>query len=70
MNVKFIISKQPVDAKVAGRAIPTIVFGPGVEESVKKKLIRKWTGDSALSDFDLRKLLDWDYYKGRLGSTI
>jgi DNA polymerase epsilon subunit 1 len=70
LNVKFIISKKPIEAKVAARAIPTIIFGPGVEESEKKRLIRRWTGDNSLDDFDLRTLLDWDYYKERLGSTI
>jgi DNA polymerase epsilon subunit 1 len=70
LNVKFIISKKPIEAKVAGRAIPTIVFGSGVEDAERKRLLRRWTGDSSLDNFDLRSLLDWEYYKERLGSTI
>lgn len=68
LNVKFIISKKPLTAKVADRAIPTAIFE--TSENIMKKFVRKWTGDAGLQDFDLRSLLDWDYYKERLGSTI
>ncbi len=40
LNVKFIVSKLPVEAKVADRAIPTAIFE--TEEAVMKKFIRKW----------------------------
>jgi DNA polymerase epsilon subunit 1 len=35
-----------------------------------KKFIRKWCEDNTINDFDLRSLLDWDYYKERLAGTI
>jgi DNA polymerase epsilon subunit 1 len=35
-----------------------------------KKFVRKWCKDPGMTDFDLRTLLDWDYYKERLGSSI
>lgn len=68
LNVKYLISKKPIEAKVADRAIPTVIFE--YEESMMKKWIRKWTKDPGMTDFDLRSIIDWDYYKERLGSTI
>ncbi len=35
-----------------------------------KKFLRKWTGDNGMTDYDLRSILDWDYYKDRLAGTI
>jgi DNA polymerase epsilon subunit 1 len=35
-----------------------------------KKFLRKWTEDSAMENFDIRSILDWDYYKERLAGTI
>ena len=68
LNVRFIISRLPTTAKVADRAIPTAIFE--TDENMMRKFVRKWTGEASLQDFDLRSLLDWDYYKERLGSTI
>ena len=69
LNVNFIISKKPIEQKVAGRAIPTEIFKYH-DEAVRRRFLRKWTGDSSMEDFDLRTLLDWDYYKERLAGTI
>jgi DNA polymerase epsilon subunit 1 len=68
LNVKFIISKMPLNASVTDRAIPTVIFD--TDEAVMKKYLKKWTGDSGMQDFDIRKILDWDYYKDRLAGTI
>jgi DNA polymerase epsilon subunit 1 len=68
LNVKFIISKKPITASVTERSIPISIFG--ADDVVKKKYLRKWTGDAGLADFDLRSILDWDYYKDRLAGTI
>jgi DNA polymerase epsilon subunit 1 len=35
-----------------------------------KKFIRKWLKDSNHTDFNMRSLIDWDYYKERLAGTI
>ncbi len=35
-----------------------------------KNFLRKWLKASDLDDFDLRNILDWDYYKDRLSKTI
>jgi DNA polymerase epsilon subunit 1 len=68
LNVRFLISKKPHDAKVAERAIPTAIFE--AEKSVKEKYLKKWLKDPSLTDFGIRSLLDWDYYKERLGGSI
>ena len=43
INVRFIISKKPLTAKVADRAIPVVIFE--TDEATMKKFLRKWTGD-------------------------
>lgn len=68
LNVKFIISKKPMNEKVASRAIPTAIFE--AEPAVMQKFVRKWLKDSQLKNFDLKSIIDWDYYKERLGGTI
>jgi DNA polymerase epsilon subunit 1 len=65
---KFIISQKPVGAPVTDRAVPVAIFS--AEESVKRTYLRKWLKDNALTNFDLRSILDWDYYIERLGSVI
>lgn len=70
LNVNFIISKKPIAESVAGRAIPTAIFNYH-DGAVRRKFLRKWTGDNTLEeDPDIRELLDWDYYKERLAGTI
>ena len=42
------------------------------EPAVMKHYLRKWLKNQGLDgdDFDLRNILDWDYYKNRLEKTI
>ncbi|KAK4057447.1 DNA polymerase epsilon catalytic subunit [Microbotryomycetes sp. JL221] len=65
---KFIISAKPQGAPVTERAVPVAIFS--AEPSVKKHFLRKWLKDNALTDFELRSILDWDYYIERLGSVV
>lgn len=65
---RFVISALPVGAPVTERAIPVAIFS--AEVGVKQKYLRKWLKDSSWSSFDLRSILDWDYYIDRLGSVI
>ncbi|KAL5483454.1 POL2 [Sanghuangporus weigelae] len=65
---KFIISAKPIGAPVTDRAVPVAIFS--TEESVKRTYLRKWLKDNSLVNFDLRAILDWDYYIERLGSVI
>ena len=68
LNVKFLISKKPISDPVSERAIPTIIFQ--LEPHKKRSYLKKWCKDPALQDFDMRNIIDWDYYKERLGNSI
>ncbi|XP_040567537.1 DNA polymerase epsilon catalytic subunit A [Lepeophtheirus salmonis] len=68
LSCRFIISKKPEGAPVTERAIPLAIFD--AEPSVKKHYLRKWLKDNSMSNFDIRKILDWNYYIERLGGTI
>lgn len=68
LNVKFIIANKPVDAKVAERAIPTAIFES--DENVMKKFLKKWLKDNSMTDFNMRGIIDWNYYKERVSGTI
>jgi len=66
---KYIISKKPLEAPVAERAIPTIVFMS--DKAIKQKYLRKWLKDYEIDgNIDMRDVIDWDYYKDRLAGTI
>lgn len=65
---KFIISAKPQGAPVTERAVPIAIFSAA--ESVKRLYLRRWLRDNSLTNFDLRGILDWDYYIERLGSVI
>jgi DNA polymerase epsilon subunit 1 len=65
---KFIISAKPMGAPVTERAVPVAIFS--AEESVKRAYLRKWLKDNSLTNFELRSILDWQYYIERLGSVI
>jgi DNA polymerase epsilon subunit 1 len=73
LNVKFVISKNPLGVSVAERAIPCIVF-EDKDQKKRERYLKKWLRNSNMkqenNDFDIRKILDWDYYKERLGGTI
>ena len=70
LNCKFIIAEQPFGAPVTERAIPTAIWK--AEEAVMKHFLRKWLKAPGLDGdgFDMRNILDWDYYRERLGKTI
>jgi len=65
---KFIISEKPMGAPVTERAVPVAIFS--AEETVKRKYLRQWLKDPGLVNFELRSILDWNYYIERLGSVI
>ncbi|KAI0300525.1 DUF1744-domain-containing protein [Multifurca ochricompacta] len=65
---KFVISAQPFGAPVTERAVPVAIFS--TDEGVKRTYLRKWLRNNGLTNFDLRSILDWDYYIERLGSVI
>lgn len=70
LNCKFIIAEQPYGAPVTERAIPTAIWK--AEPAVMKHFLRRWLKAPGLEGdgFDIRNILDWDYYLERLGKTI
>lgn len=40
------------------------------EPAIKRYFLRKWLKDSSLDCEDFRDVVDWSYYKERLGKTI
>ena len=68
LSCRYIISKKPDGAPVTERAIPVAIFES--EPSVKQHYLRRWLKNSGMQDFDIRSVLDWDYYIERLGGTI
>ncbi|XP_025837463.1 DNA polymerase epsilon catalytic subunit A [Agrilus planipennis] len=65
---KYIIAKKPEGAPVTERAIPLAIFQ--ADDAVQKHFLRKWLKDNSLGDFDIREILDWNYYIERLGGAI
>ncbi|CAO1637695.1 unnamed protein product [Parajaminaea phylloscopi] len=65
---KFIISAKPFGAPVTERAVPVAIFN--AQETVKHHYLRKFLRDNSVTDFDLRSILDWDYYIERFGGVI
>ncbi|KAJ1920549.1 DNA polymerase epsilon catalytic subunit [Mycoemilia scoparia] len=65
---KFIVSEKPHGVPVSERAVPVAIFS--AEESVKAAFLRRWLKDNSLKDFDIRSILDWNYYLERFGGVI
>ena len=68
LSCRFIISRKPEGSPVTERAIPLAIFQ--TEDSVKRHYLRRWLKDASLSTFDIRDILDWQYYIERLNSCI
>ena len=35
-----------------------------------KKFLKKWLKDNSMTDFNMRGIIDWNYYKERVSGTI
>ncbi|XP_077483057.1 DNA polymerase epsilon catalytic subunit 1 isoform X2 [Amblyomma americanum] len=68
LSCRYVISKKPEGAPVTERAIPLAIFQ--AEPSVKRHYLRRWLKTATTDDFDIRSILDWEYYIERLGSAI
>lgn len=68
LNCNLIISRFPAGAPVTERAIPVVIFS--AEPPVKRHFLRKWLKEPTLDCSDFRDLVDWSYYKDRLGKSI
>lgn len=65
---KFIVSAKPYGAPVTERAVPVAIFN--AEPDVKAHFLRRFLKDSTLTNFDLRQILDWNYYIERFAGVI
>ena len=68
ISCHLVIANRPVGASATERAIPIQIFS--ADEAVKRSFLRKWLNDPFMTDFDIREVIDWEYYKTRLGSTV
>jgi DNA polymerase elongation subunit (family B) len=64
ISCHLFIANKPHGVSVTERAVPVKIFG--AEEETKKKWLRLWLQDANLSSFDMRDIIDWEYYSGRL----
>ena len=65
---KFIVSAKPYGAPVTERAVPVAIFN--AEPAVKQHFLRRFLKDNSITDFDLRSILDWNYYIERFAGVI
>lgn len=68
LNCKLIISKYPLGAPTTDRAIPVAIFSADI--ATRQYYLRKWLKAPALDCEDFREVVDWEYYKDRLGKSI
>ncbi|KAK9830879.1 hypothetical protein WJX81_001263 [Elliptochloris bilobata] len=73
LNCNYVIARRPEGAPTSARAIPVAIFS--TEPAVARSFLRKWTGELSdcrgLSEVpDVRAIVDWGYYKERLGSAV
>ncbi|DBA81285.1 TPA: hypothetical protein ACH3X2_006902 [Trebouxia sp. C0005] len=73
LNCNYVIARRPDNLPTSDRAIPVAIFS--TEPLVARTYLRKWCGDisggrHAEDAPDVRELVDWAYYKERLGSAI
>jgi len=68
IGVHFIIANRPVGDPVTTRAVPLKIFE--CEQQMKETYLKEWLKDKTMTDFDMRAIIDWEYYKERLASSI
>ncbi|MES1919285.1 hypothetical protein MHBO_001142, partial [Bonamia ostreae] len=69
LSLKFVISRFPEKMSVSERVIPVTIFQVDDVET-KKRFLKKWCKQSSMQSFDVRDIIDWEYYKERLGVCI
>lgn len=68
VTAQFVIADRPRNAPVAERAIPIAIFSADVTQ--QRTYLRRWLKDNNLETFELKAILDWDYYFERLASVV
>ncbi|KAK9798895.1 hypothetical protein WJX73_003389 [Symbiochloris irregularis] len=73
LNCHYVIARNPQGKPTSERAVPVAIFS--AQPAVARSYLRKWCGELASGRGadevpDVRAILDWAYYKERLGSAI
>ena len=68
LSIRYVIVKYPIDTDVSQRAVPIKIFDSG--DTIKKLYLNKWCSTSQLHSYDVRDLLDWNYYIDRFNKAI
>ena len=70
LNCTYVIAKKPEGLPVSERAIPATIFK--ADPAMRRQYLTKWCRDSFYKQqlISVRDVLDWDYYKERLGKAI
>ncbi|KAL6523491.1 hypothetical protein OROGR_017094 [Orobanche gracilis] len=63
---RYVIACEPKGSPVSERAVPVAIFATRPDDM--KFYLKKWCKIS--SDIGIRSIIDWSYYKQRLGSAI
>lgn len=66
LSCEYIVSREPPEKSVSDRCIPVMIFS--AEASVRRHYLRRWTRSNG--DLDLRNVVDWEYYKKRIGNAV
>lgn len=69
LQVKYIIADRPKGGTTTERAVPVAIFSHD-DSKIKTFYLKKWLKDPGMKSYDPRDIIDWEYYKERLGSTI
>lgn len=64
----MVVAEKPLGEPPTSRAIPISIFN--APEETKKYWLKRWLKDPSHSNFDIRGVIDWSYYKQRLGAAI
>lgn len=65
---KFIVADRPHGAPVTERAMPVAIFS--AEDGPRRFYLKKWLKDPGMTDYDIRSVIDWSYYRERLEATV
>ena len=68
LQCQYVVSKYPINGHVTDRCVPVKIFE--AEEGVKIERLRVWTDERDRTEFSIRDILDWDYYRKRLAAAI
>jgi DNA polymerase epsilon subunit 1 len=70
LNCTYVIAKKPEGLPVSERTIPVTIFK--ADSNVRKQYLSLWCKDPFHNQdtISVRDILDWDYYKDRLGKAI